>query len=69
MQTIVDYTVRSPGPTIDTSVFPLPNPPSYYYWVSSPLSGVSTSAWLMDFTTGSLSWNGQDAIYLARCVH
>lgn len=69
MQTIVDYTVAAPGPTIDATVFPLPVPLSYYYWTSSPLAGVPTGAWLMAFDTGSLTWNGQNAQYLARCVH
>jgi len=68
MQTIVDYAVASPGPTLD-GAFPAPNPASYYYWTSSPLSGVPTGAWLMAIDTGSLSWNGQNAQYLARCVH
>jgi len=68
MQTIIDYTVASPGPTVNAA-FPAPNPASYYYWSSSPLSGVPTSAWLMAVDTGSLTWNGQTALYLARCVH
>ena len=69
MQTLVDYTVRSPGPAMDTVAFPLTTPSGYYYWTSSPLSGVPTSAYLMDYTTGSVSWNGRNANYLARCVH
>ena len=68
MQTIIDYAVASPGPTVNAA-FPAPNPASYYYWSSSPLSGVPTGAWLMAVDTGSLSWNGQNAPYLARCVH
>ena len=68
MQTIVDYAVASPGPTINAA-FPAPTPASYYYWTSSPLSGVPTGAWLMAADTGALSWNGQNAQYLARCVH
>jgi hypothetical protein len=68
IQTIVDYTVASPGPTIDVA-FPATTPASYYYWTSSLLSGVPTSAWLLASDTGSLTWNGQNATYLARCVH
>jgi len=67
MQTIVSYTVAAPGPMID-GVFASSSISPPYYWTGSPLSGVATSAWLMDFGTGISSWNGRTATYPARCV-
>jgi hypothetical protein len=67
IQTIVNYSVPSPGLTLYTSAFPTPAS-ALYFWTSSPISGVPTSAWLMNFMTGISSWNGQNAQYYARCV-
>lgn len=63
--TLVDFGIAS-QPPIDLMAFPLTPPDSF--WTSSPLSGVPTAAWLMDFSTGSSTWNGSGAQYYVRCV-
>ena len=50
LQTLVNYGVASPGPTIDTTWFP--NTQGSYYWSSSPYVGYSNYAWYVDFGDG-----------------
>ena len=52
LQTLVNYGVASPGPTIDTTWFP--NTQGSYYWSSSPYVGYSGLAWGVDFYGGSV---------------
>lgn len=64
---IRDYELSS-GPAINTTAFP--NMPSIlYYWTASPVAGVMTSAWVVDF-----NWAGftlpmaTDTAQWVRCV-
>jgi Protein of unknown function (DUF1566) len=50
LMTLVDFSVASPGPTIDTTAFP--NTPAYYFWSSSPLAGQPSYAYIVDFSIG-----------------
>ena len=52
LQTLVNYGVASPGPTIDTTWFP--NTQGSYYWSSSPYVGSSGYAWYVYFNYGSV---------------
>jgi hypothetical protein len=55
-------------PTFDTSVFSSTPMPSYYYWLGQELDGVPTAAWLADWTSSRLTWNGKNAKDSAKCV-
>ena len=68
MQTIIDYSVVSPGPTL-YATFPAPTRRAITTRRLSPLSGVPDRRladggddWLFDLERS-------DALYLARCVH
>jgi hypothetical protein len=63
--TLVDFSSAA-QPATDLLAFP--TAPADYFWSSTPLSGVPTGAWLMDFIEGKSTWNGQSAQYLVRCV-
>ena len=47
LQSIVDYGVPSPGPTLDASWFP--NTQGNVFWSASPFVGYSSYAWYVDF--------------------
>ena len=66
LQTIVDYTVRSPGPTIDTTVFP--KTPADYFWTSSPVAGSPGKAWIVSFSSGATFTIPTGDTWWARCV-
>ena len=54
LQSLVDYSVAPPGPTIDNSWFP--NTWASSYWSSDPLSTYDRDyAWGLDFSNGSVS--------------
>ena len=53
LMTLVDFSVASPGPTIDATAFP--NTPAtnfWYFWSSSPLADNSSGAWSVSFLNG-----------------
>lgn len=50
LQSIVDYGVASPWPTIDMVWFS--NTQGYVYWSSSPYAGGADLAWYVDFSNG-----------------
>ena len=60
LQTLVNYGVAYPGPTIDTTWFP--NTQGFYYWSSSPYVGVSSSAWDVGFSHGDVGSVNRDDI-------
>lgn len=68
LQTLVDYSVALPGPTIDSSAFP--ETPTATFWSSTPFSGplASDAAWFVDFSSGSTGNNGNALMYYVRCV-
>ncbi|CAK0754286.1 conserved exported hypothetical protein [Gammaproteobacteria bacterium] len=47
---LVDYTIRYPGPTINNTWFP--NTPASYFWSASADANVSASAWFVHFDYG-----------------
>jgi Protein of unknown function (DUF1566) len=63
---ILDYSIASPGPTIDRTAFPAT--PAAVFWSSTPSGGVSTLTWVAyfdsGFTTGDFPTNANHA----RCV-
>jgi len=69
LMTLVDTSVASPGPTIDTTAFP--NTPGDYFGTSTPHAGDASTYWLINFTTGAPSSIVDDigkSVYV-RCVH
>lgn len=63
---LVDFTVPSPGPTIDTVAFP--NTPNNLFWTSSSLAGSPSHAWDVTFYSGK-SFNDQLTLMSrVRCV-
>jgi hypothetical protein len=53
LQRIVDYSVASPGPTIDTTMFPYTK--SGVFWSGALYKGDPTQAWGVNFQYGSVS--------------
>ena len=53
LQRIVDYSVASPGPTIDTAWFP--NTKAGVFWSGALYKGDPTQAWGVNFQYGSVS--------------
>jgi hypothetical protein len=62
LQRIVDYSVPSPGPTIDTVWFPHTNPG--VFWSGALYKGDPTQAWGVNFQYGSVS-----PLYLRSEIH
>lgn len=56
LQSIVDYGVATPDPTVDMAWFP--NTHGGRYWSASPLIGVSNSAWAVVFDYGFVDYGG-----------
>jgi hypothetical protein len=66
LTTIVDYSVASPGPTIDANAFP--STPASFFWSSNPLVGASGFAWQVDFSYGETGNGNVSAMGAVRCV-
>ncbi|MEQ1837635.1 MAG: DUF1566 domain-containing protein, partial [Candidatus Nitrotoga sp.] len=69
LQSIVDYGVAYPGPTIDASWFP--NTQGNLYWSASPFVGVvgdDDDAWDVYFFNGNVSVNSLNFSYPVRLV-
>jgi YD repeat-containing protein len=66
LQSIVDYSVASPGPVIDATWFP--NTQDYLFWSASPYVGDSSSAWVVIFYYGVVSFNVRTETYYVRLV-
>ena len=64
LESIVDLTVTEPK--IDKSKFP--NTKSSYYWSSTTVGGVNSTAWQVDFRDGIVSSNFKSMDYNVRCV-
>jgi hypothetical protein len=60
LQSIVDYGVASPGPTIDGNWFPNTKA---FYWTSSPYVGNSVSAWGVNFYSGGVHNGNRSSSY------
>jgi hypothetical protein len=63
---IVDYTIATPGPTIDLGAFP--GTPANFFWSSTPVVGSSTLAWGVDFATGGVNNGLTSSTVDVRCV-
>lgn len=69
LQTIVDYSVLYPGPTINTTWFPN-TPSSSCYWSSSPYVGSGYLAWNVIFRDGGVNGFGfRDVTCQVRLIH
>ena len=64
--TIVDVSVASPGPTIDSTAFP--GTPASYFWSSTPYAGASGDAWYVSFYGGDANDDGVSKTSYVRCV-
>jgi hypothetical protein len=67
LATIIDYSVPTPGPTIDSTAFP--NTPAEYFWSSTPYFGILNNAWSALFLYGLTYGNDETNTSYARCVH
>jgi hypothetical protein len=65
LQTLVDYSVASPGPAIDKLAFP---GFQAHFWTSTRSPNNTTVAWLVMFDSGTATWNGTETNYYVRCV-
>ena len=66
LQSIVDYGVAYPGPTIDANWFP--NAQGDYFWSASPSVGNSYYAWYVRFSHGYVNLNDRNYSYYVRLV-
>jgi len=67
LQTLVDDSVPPPGPTIDSTYFP--GTPAGDFWSSTPLAGLSSSAWFVSFSSSAVTnVNLVASTYEVRCV-
>jgi hypothetical protein len=67
LESLVDFGVASPGPTIDSKAFPLT--PAEAFWTSTLWGGTSNYAWYVDFGSGSSRHYYTTTSYRVRCVH
>ncbi|MCP3954329.1 MAG: DUF1566 domain-containing protein [Desulfobacterales bacterium] len=66
LRSIVDYSIPSPGPTIDTEFFP--NTVNSYFWSASPYASVSSAAWVVGFYYGYDGYYSRDSDRYVRLV-
>jgi hypothetical protein len=66
LQTIVDYSIQSPSPTIKASYFP--NTIASHYWSSTTDAGNSDYAWRVLFYDGNVAYSVKNNVYYVRCV-
>ena len=64
LQSIVDYTIASPGPVFN-SVF---SGSANWYWSSTPLAGAASGAWALNFNAGNTLNDDPAVQHYARCV-
>jgi hypothetical protein len=67
LQSIVDYGVPYPGPTIDTTWF-VNTPANYAYWSSTAYVGDSSVAWVVYFYVGYVYGSYRSYGYAVRLV-
>ncbi|CAK0762148.1 conserved exported hypothetical protein [Gammaproteobacteria bacterium] len=66
LRSLVDYTIASPGPTINTTWFL--NAPSSDFWSGSPVAGYSDYAWSVSFDGGYDDWDYRLSYFAVRLV-
>ncbi|MGE0918341.1 DUF1566 domain-containing protein [Trichlorobacter lovleyi] len=63
---IVDYSIPSPGPTIQQAIFP--NTVSAFYWASPTITGNTNLVWYVHFGYGGVVFGSKSYTYYVRCV-
>jgi hypothetical protein len=66
LETLVDDSVASPGPTIDASAFP--STPANFFWSSTPYVPITSDAWYVRFIYGNTGINAKSNAGAVRCV-
>lgn len=66
LESLVDYGVPSPGPTIDAAWFP--NTVGNWFWSSSPDVADASLAWVVDFSNGYVDYVGGGGRYFTLPV-
>ncbi|MDO9111584.1 MAG: DUF1566 domain-containing protein [Desulfatirhabdiaceae bacterium] len=66
LNSIVNYDISSPGPTINATYFP--NTQSSFYWTSTPSPGYDYRAWVVGFDDGYGHNYGKYGQYYVRAV-
>ncbi len=66
LRSLADYTIASPGPTMNTTIFP--NAPSSHFWSNSSVNGYSMRGWNVYFMNGLDDWPIQSNGYNVRLV-
>jgi hypothetical protein len=66
LQTIVDYSIPYPGPTIKAAYFP--STIASYYWSSTTYASYTDGAWSVNFSDGVVDYGYKDSSYYVRCV-
>ncbi len=66
LMTLVDFSIATPGPTIDTTAFPAAT--ADYFWTSTKLAANPSFAWAVYFNHGYTYYNDVVTPYHVRCV-
>ena len=66
LATLVDYSIASPGPTIDQAVFP--GTKQNYYWSASVRAGNPSVGWYVNFDSGNVGNYDVSRSLEVRCV-
>lgn len=66
LQTLVDYSVAYPGPTIDDTWFP--STQQYAYWTATGYAGFSSYAWVVYFYYGYVGYDFRSSTLHVRLV-
>jgi hypothetical protein len=66
LQTLVDDSVASPGPTIDASAFP--ETQAVFFWSSTLFAAETSFAWTVSFINGSTDIGNLTPPGYVRCV-
>jgi hypothetical protein len=59
--TLVDYSIASPGPTINSSIFPATS--NSFFWSGSPYASYSGYAWDVSFHDGGVAYDYRSVTY------
>ena len=64
---IVDYSVASPSPAINSTAFPGTPTALDFFWSSTPVAGSASNAWGID-TAGAVTIQDVSGAFYVRCV-
>jgi hypothetical protein len=68
LQSIVDFSVFAPGPTVDTIWFPNTQGLTGLFWSATPNRNSPTSAWVVNFSSGEYAASSRDIPHFVRLV-